>query len=206
MCSSASTTKPSTSPSEWPSAEMTALARRTSTSPFGTHIVHGRGGVQVARIRAYAHTGIAEVGVVRQREHVLDANVPVGVFGGGLSEPEVGGLVHGLEPLRLVQGALQLELALLLVSGPRQLDRHEPPRSLVLLGLDYEMRHALLERVDDDVRQLAVHPVGAADAIADLEAHVSLLFTPTGRAESTGGHASRGEPRRVAVDQLWASR
>ena len=28
--------EPSTSPSEWPSAEITALARRTSTSPFGT--------------------------------------------------------------------------------------------------------------------------------------------------------------------------
>ena len=94
--------------------------------------------------------------------------------------------MHGLEPLRLVQGALQLDLALLVVSALRQLDGHQPRLSLALLRLDHEMCHALLERVDDDVRQLAVHPVGAADAIADLEAHVSLLFTPTGRAESTG--------------------
>ena len=96
--------------------------------------------------------------------------------------------MHGLEPLRLVQGALQLDLALLVVSALRQLDGHQPRLSLALLRLDHEMRHALLERVDDDVRQLAVHPVGAADAIADLEAHVSLPFTPTGRAESTGSN------------------
>jgi hypothetical protein len=78
-------------------------------------------------------------------------------------------------------------LALLVVSALRQLNGHQPRLSLALLQLNHEMRDAILERVDDDVRQLAVHPVGAADAIADLEAHVSLLSTPTGRAESTGG-------------------
>ena len=117
-------------------------------------------------------TGVAESGVVRQREDVLDTDVPVGVLGGALAEPEEGGLTHGLEPLRLVQGALQFDLALFLVSALRQPDGHQQPLSLVLLGLDHEMRHALLERVDNDVRQLAVRPVGAADAIADLESHL----------------------------------
>src|SRR5436190_8483130 len=145
-------------------------------------VVHAHVGVELARIRAYVGTG-----VVRHREDVLDADVPVGVLGGALSEPEVGELVHGLEPVRLVQAALQLDLALLVFPALRQLDRHQPRLSLALLRLDDEMRHALLERVDDDVRQLAVHPVGAADTIANLEAHVSLLSTPTGRAESRGG-------------------
>ena len=95
--------------------------------------------------------------------------------------------MHRLEPLRLVHGALQLDLALLAVSALRQLDGHQPRLSLVLLRLDDEMRHALLERIDDDVRELAVHPVGAADAIANLEAHLSLLSTPTDRAQSTAG-------------------
>ena len=80
--------------------------------------------------------------------------------------------MHGLEPLRLVQGTLQFDLAVFVVSSLRQLDGHQPPLSVVLLRLDDEMGHALLERVDDDVRQLAVGPVGAADAIADLEAHL----------------------------------
>ena len=96
--------------------------------------------------------------------------------------------MHGLEPLRFVQTALQLDLAPLVVSALRQLNGHQPRLSLALLRPDHQMRHALLERVDDHVRQLAVHAVSAADAIADLEAHVSLLSTPTGRAESTGGY------------------
>jgi hypothetical protein len=41
------------------------------------------------------------------------------------------------------------------------------------------MRHALLERVDDDVREFAVYPVGAADVFTDLKAHVSLPSLPT---------------------------
>ena len=79
--------------------------------------------------------------------------------------------MHGLETPRLVQAALQLDLALPAVCDLRQLDRHEPRLSLASLRPDHEMRHALLERVDDDIPQLAVRPVGAADAIADLEAH-----------------------------------
>jgi hypothetical protein len=83
--------------------------------------------------------------------------------------------VHGLEPLRFVQGALQLDLVLLVVSALRQLDGHQPRLSRAVLRPDHQMRHALLERVDDDVRQLAVPSVGAVDTIADLEAHVSRL-------------------------------
>jgi hypothetical protein len=70
-------------------------------------------GGDLARIR------VAETRVVRHCENVLDADVPVGVLYGVLAEPEVGGLAHGLEPLCLVQGALQLDLALLVVSALR---------------------------------------------------------------------------------------
>ena len=155
-------------------------------------VVDGHVGVEPARIRVLADT----TGVIRHREDILDADVPVGILGGVLSEPEVGGLVHGLEPLRLVQRALQLDLALLVVSALRQLDGHQPRLSLAVFRPDYEMRYALLERIDDDVRQFTVHPVGAADAIADLEAQVIPLSSPTGRAESTddvpcGGIVSR---------------
>ena len=66
-------------------------------------------------------------------------------------------------------------MLLVVVSALRQLDRRQPPLSIALLRLDHQMRHALLERVDDDVRELAVHPVGAVDAFADLKAHVSRL-------------------------------
>ena len=88
--------------------------------------------------------------------------------------------MHGLEPLRLLQGALQFDLAQFVVSALRQLDGHQSPLSLVLLGPDHEMRHVLLERVDDDIRQLAVRPVGAADAIADLEAHLKSPLNAVG--------------------------
>src|SRR4051794_35372443 len=152
-------------------------------------VVHAHVGVELARIRAYVG-----IGVVRHREDVLDADVPVGVLGRTLPEPEVGELVHRLEPLRLVQGALQLDLALLVIPALRQPDRHQPRLSLAVLRLDDEMRDALVERVDDDVRQLAVHPVGAADAIADLEAHLSLLSSPTARAESTSGRRGTVPP------------
>ena len=81
-----------------------------------------------------------------------------------------------------------------------------------MLRLDHEMRHALLKRVDHDVRQLAVHPVGAADAIADLEAHVSLLSTPTGReperrSETRVRHEWKNAPRpSVLLTQAGVSR
>src|SRR4029079_11034185 len=118
-------------------------------------VIDGHVGVELARIRAYV-----EAGVVRQREDILDTDVPVGVLGGALSEPEVGSLVHGLEPLRLVQCALQLDLALPAVSALRPADWYPARLPLAVLRPDDELRHALLERVDDDVRQLAVHPVG----------------------------------------------
>src|SRR5262245_24086948 len=133
-------------------------------------VVHAEVGVGLAPIRAYA---VVETGVVRHREDFLDADVPLGILGRALAKPEVGELLDSLERLRLVEGALQLDLALLVVSALRQLDRHQPPPSLALRRLDHEMRHALLERVDDDVRQLAEYAVSAADAIADLEAHRS---------------------------------
>jgi len=130
-------------------------------------VVEGHVGGHLARIRVRAETG-----VVRHREDILDPDVPVGVLGGTLSEPEVGRLIHRLEPLHVTQSAFQLDLAPLVVSALRQLDGHQPRLSHAVLRLNHEMRHPLLERVDDDVRQLAVRPVGAADAITQLEAHV----------------------------------
>jgi len=57
------------------------------------------------------------------------------------------------------------------------------------------MRHALLERVDDDVRQLAVHPVGAADAIAELEAYAR---PPPFAYRSDGDYGRVSRPARIA--------
>ena len=109
--------------------------------------------------------------------------------------------------MHLVQGARQFDLALFGISAFRQPDGHQPRLSLGLLRLNHEMRHALLERVDDDVRQLAVDPVGAADAIADLEVDVRLLSTLAGRAESTDGVGSALSPyvpmERALSPGLW---
>ena len=76
-------------------------------------------GVALARIRDHVETG-----VVRHREDGLDADVPIRIIGAAISEPEIGGLAHELEPLRLIQGALKLDLALLVISGLRQQDGH----------------------------------------------------------------------------------
>src|SRR5262249_21986495 len=96
MCSSAPTTKPSTSPSEWKSAVISAdghslgevdgfvvgaLPPDLDLALRHAVVVHAHIGVELAPERAQL---VADTGVVRHREDVLDTDVPVGILGRAL--------------------------------------------------------------------------------------------------------------------------
>ena len=173
MCWLASTTKPSTSPSQWPSAEMTAAVRLTSTSPFGTPSRQGparRALPNTARSRdprSPDRRSTAARGRPRHRRPSRDPRRGSLRAGG----KRFHGQTRTPAPRPGCTPARSRAVCRLCPSPAGWAPAALRPSSCS--GWITRCVDALLERVDNDVlRQFTVGPVGAADAIADLKAHL----------------------------------
>src|SRR5262249_12626803 len=111
--------------------------------------------------------------VVRQREDAGDADVPIGIARRRLVELEVRELLDLRHLEHLARGAVKLDLGA--VAGTGVLDRDEVRLAVAVARLDHEVRDALLDRIDHQVRELADDLVRAANLPAELEPHEGLL-------------------------------
>jgi hypothetical protein len=117
----------------------------------------------------------------RQSEHVLDADVPVGIVGRELAQPEVRELLHRREPTRVFEGAAKRDDGTPALLGRRQVNGHEASESMAVVRLDHQVREAPRERVDDGVGELAERSVGAANGRAEFHFHGLAPFLESER-------------------------
>src|SRR5450755_1645664 len=125
--------------------------------------------VRVDRLHPDAHPVNALV--VRQRKHLFDSNIPIGIFDGELAEPQVGRLLDRLERTDLSDRAVERDGYVRCRFTVHSDDWHETRKVVPVVGLDHQMGDAPRARVDDDVRQLAKRAIGAVDGTPQLESH-----------------------------------
>ena len=131
---------------------------------------------------------MSTTGVVRQREDVLDADVPIGVHDRALSEPEVGGphaRTRTPSPRPGCTPARSRAARRLCPSPASMSTRRESPSPCSGLTTRCVTRFSSGSMTMS--ASSPYDPVGAADAIADLEAHLSV-----------------SSPRRQVERSLWA--
>src|SRR5215217_5558546 len=114
--------------------------------------------------------------VVRQGEDLLDPDVPLGVADGRLADAQVREVLDVRELPHLLRAAPKRDLTPV-VARDGLLDRDEmEPLVGAVVRLDHEMRHALLDRVDDHVGELSDHlAVAGPNGISELEAHRGMV-------------------------------
>jgi hypothetical protein len=76
------------------------------------------------------------------------------------------------ELLHLGRGARERDLV---AAALGELDRDEMALARAVLRPDDEVRHALLDRIDHEVGELADDLVGAADRSAELQSHHAMI-------------------------------
>jgi hypothetical protein len=170
-------------------SETMAVARRQlARSPdldlsFGDAVVCHRDVAVIVDVR-FAKAGVA---VVRNGEHVLDPDVPVGIVGRELAQPEIRELLHRGHLMGVLERATKRDGGMAVVRGRGEVDRDQARESVPVVWRDDQMRDVARDRVDDDIGELAEAAVGAANRSAEFQFHDPFLSSRERGALSPSG-------------------
>jgi hypothetical protein len=150
--------------------------------------------------------GLEVVGrVVREREHLLDTDVAVRVVEREIVRPQVRDLLHARKPPYLLGRRAKRDCSTRIVTRrvparrtrAEQANGRDPARPRGASPL----RH----RIDHNVGELAEPAVGAVDAAANLESHLTPLVPYTLRSAAAGRLPStaRSLPQRPRAACRW---